>query len=155
MAITEGYTLNHGLAYAGMVADAEVNNTVTRLNKTGAPIPYGRFVSTVDFNAMKLAAAGDVIAGVTRRQLDHATPSNGTFAIQDKDDGGVLTMGAIWVEAGEVFAAGDLVKAEVTVGANQGKAIKATDENDALPNAVVTDYYADKQLVQISLKIGG
>lgn len=156
MAITEGYTINHGVAYAGMLADGELNNTVSRLNDTGAAIGYGLFVANDDdFDKMKLAGAGDTVIGVTRREMDHATPTGGAFAIQDKATGGVVTVGAIWVQAAEVFAVGDLVKNETTAGANLGKAIKATDDTDALPNMAVTGYDADKQLVKISLRIGG
>ena len=155
MAVQGGYTLNHGRAYAGMLADAQASNTVTRLNSTGAAIPFGRFVSTVGFSGMKLAGAGEAIAGVTRRILEHATPDVGAFAIQDNIDGAVVTMGSIWVEATEVFAAGDFVAAVTAAGADQGKASKAASAAAGVPNTVVVGYDADAKLVQVSMRVGG
>ena len=155
MSVQGGYTLNHGIAYAGMLADAQENNTVTRLNKTSAAIPFGRFVADDGFDGMKLPGTGDAIAGVTRRVLEHATPATGAFAIQQDADGGVVTFGSIWVEATEPFAAGDLVEAVTTAGADQGKASVAAAPTDAVPNTVVVGYDAEKQLVQVSIRVGG
>lgn len=156
MAITGGYTLNHGKAYAGMVADGELNNTVTRLNKTGAPIGFGLFVSAGDeFDRMQPATADARIIGVTRRELNHVTQTDGTYAIQDGMDGGVLTVGSIWVQAADEFEVGDQVAVELTAGADLGKAKKAAAPEDALEGATVVGYDADAELVQISLKIGG
>lgn len=156
MTVQGGYTLNHGIAYAGMLADLEVSNTVSRLNKTGAVINYGRFVTADGFDSIKLPSAStDVIVGVTRRQLDQATPVNDVFAIQDEQEAGVVTLGSIWVEATEAFAVGDLVAVVTTAGDDQGKASVAADATSALVGATVVNYNADKSLVQISLKIGG
>ena len=45
MAITStGYGLNHGNAFAGMVADDQVSNVVTKTNITAVTVPYGKGV---------------------------------------------------------------------------------------------------------------
>lgn len=155
MPVQGGYTLNHGIAYAGQLADLQASNTVTHLNKTSAAIPFGRFVADDGFDGMKLPATGEAIAGVTRRQLDHATPDSGAFAIQPDHDGGVVTLGSIWVEATEEFEAGDLVGVVVAAGADQGKAQVAANAAAAVPNTVVVGYDAERQLVQVSIRVGG
>lgn len=155
MAITGGYTLNHGKAYAGMLADGEVNNTVTRINNTASAIPYGVFVAADGFNGFKPVAAGAEIIGVTRRQLDQATPYGGKFEAQPTKDAGIVTLGSIWVQTTETFTRGDLVGVNTTAGADLGKAIIAADADAALLGATVVDFDAAAGLVQISLKIGG
>lgn len=154
MAITGGYTLNHGRAYAGEVADGELNNTISRLNGTTAAIEHGIFVAADGFNKFKPVATGAEVIGVTRRELDRVTETNGVFAIQPNTDGGILTVGTIWVKATEALARGDDVEVILT-GDDAGKVKKAATADDAFEGITVVDYDADAQLAKISLKIGG
>ena len=110
MPITGGYTLNHGDRYAGMVVDSQVNNSVSKLNKTGSVIPFGRFVVRDGEDAIKevthVTVAGDIV-GVLRRELNRAQSDGADSGAPDDRDASVLTVGTIYVETlGAVTAGG-------------------------------------------------
>src|SRR5690606_10025486 len=75
MPITGGYTLNHGDRYAGMVVDAQTSNSVSKLNKSGATVPWGVFVARDGddgFTTVGTGATAADIIGVLRREINRA-----------------------------------------------------------------------------------
>ena len=58
MAVQTSYSTTHAAAYAGMLADGEVNNNVSKLNGTDAVIPFGLGVIGSGEQEMALPDAG-------------------------------------------------------------------------------------------------
>ena len=58
MSVQNTYGIEHGIAYAGMVADMQLVNSVSRLNKTGSVIEYGKGVVSDGDNGMQLGTSG-------------------------------------------------------------------------------------------------
>lgn len=156
------YTLQHAKAIAGMVADSEVNNSISKLNNSAQTLQYGRFVARDgDTRMMPLAAdttAANVL-GVTRYELNRAQGITGDVAGVPPDrDGSILTMGAIYVESIVTAVAGAPAFAVVAQGADTGKVSNAAGATTTLAVAV-QGIYAEAatagQLAKISLRIGG
>lgn len=156
------YDLKHAKAIAGMVADGEVSNTISKVNKTAAIIPYGRFVARDGDDGVKalLAAstAADVV-GVTRYEVNRAQADVAVAGVPVERDGSIVTMGAIWVESIGTVAAGSPVFAVVAQNANTGKVAGAVGAAETLAVAVAGATFAEAavagQLAKVSLKIGG
>ena len=88
MAITStGYGLNHGNAFAGMVADDQVSNIVTKTNITATTVPYGKGVvrdttNNTETGIGTIAAATTTAAmfvGVAVRELNRAYNTGDTL----------------------------------------------------------------------------
>ena len=62
MAVQGGNALNHGVAYAGMVADGELSNAVSKVNKGTVNIAFGLGVVTDGDDGAKLPVAGSTAA---------------------------------------------------------------------------------------------
>lgn len=155
------YTLQHAKAVAGMVADSEVNNTISKVNTTAAVIPYGRFVARDGDQGMKALLATSIAAdvvGVTRYELNRAQADGTAMGVPVDRDGSVVTMGAIYVESIVTAVAGAPAFAVVAQGANTGKVSNAAGA-DATLAVAVQGVYAEAatagQLAKISLRIGG
>lgn len=155
------YTINHDRALAGMVADGEVNNTISKVNKSTATIPYGRFVARAGddgMNPLAAATASADILGVLRYEVNRAQ-TGATAGCPVDRDGSVLTMGAVYVETIAAVTAGAPVYAVVAQNANTGKAAAAVGADATLAVAVTGATFAESatagQLVKVSLKIGG
>jgi hypothetical protein len=121
MGITGGYTINHGDRYAGMVVNAELNNSVSKLNKSGATVHWGVFVARDGADGFKpvddtTTAAG--IIGVLRRELNRAQMDGSTGGAPDDRDATVLTVGTIYVPTLGGVTAGQDVYAVVGTAAN-------------------------------------
>lgn len=155
------YTLQHAKAVAGMLADSEVNNNISKVNKDVAVIPYGRFVAREGSDGMKLIAADTLaqnVLGVTRYELNRAQTDGAVMGVPVDRDGTVVTMGAIYVETIATAVAGAPAFAVVAQGANTGKVSNAVGAAATLAVAVQGVYaeHADVgQLAKISLRIGG
>lgn len=156
------YSLQHAKAVAGMVADAEASNTVSKVNTTAAVIPYGRFVARDGDTGMKALLAASVatdVVGVTRYELNRAYTATEALGVPVDRDGSVLTMGAIWVESIGTVAAGSPVFAVVAQGDDTGKAAGAAGSGATLAVAVTGAIFAEAavagQLAKVSLKVGG
>ncbi|RIY41957.1 structural cement protein Gp24 [Neopusillimonas maritima] len=121
MPITGGYTINHGDRYAGMVVDSEVNNSVSKLNKSGAVVPWGLFVARDGDDGFApvddTTTAPDVI-GVLRRELNRAQLDGATSGAPADRDASVLTAGVIYVQTLDAVSAGDDVYAVVGTAVN-------------------------------------
>lgn len=156
------YSLTHAKAIAGMVADGEVTNTISKVNNSAGVIPYGRFVARDGDTGMKplLAAstANDII-GVTRYEVNRAQAAGADAGVPVERDGSVLTMGPIWVESIGTVTAGSPVYAVVAQGDDTGKAAGAAGSGDTLAVAVSGAIFAEAavagQLAKVSLKVGG
>lgn len=156
------YTLQHAKAVAGMVADSEVNNTISKVNKSAQTLQYGRFVARAGDDGMNpllaTTTAADVL-GVTRYEVNRAQGLTGDVVGVPVDrDGSVVTMGAIYVESIVNAVAGAPAFAVVAQGANTGKVSNAAGA-DATLAVAVQGVYAEAatagQLAKISLRIGG
>lgn len=164
MSITGGYTLNHGDRYAGMVVDSQLNNSASKLNATGAVVPWGRFVARDGDTKFKQVAdttvAADII-GALRRELNRAQESS-VGAPEDRD-ATILTAGTIYVETLAGVTAGGAVY--VVVGASATPATKpgiasaaagaTTALAIALPGAKFLETTSAAGIVAVSLVIGG
>lgn len=100
MAVQGGYTINHNAAMAGMVADGQLLNTVSKLNKSASVyIPWGSGVVTDGENGAKLPVPGSTAAqfnGVVKYELNRAH-ADGTSGAIPQYDMTVVTEGVIWV----------------------------------------------------------
>jgi len=169
MPITGGYTLNHGDRYAGMVVDSELNNSVSKLNDTGAVIPWGRFVArdgSTKFKAVGIGTVAADIIGVLRRELNRAQADGDANGAPDERDAAVLTTGTIYVETlGAVTAGGDVYAVVGASGEPDTPAAKpgiaSADAGAAatlavkVPNAKFLETTSAAGIVAVSLVIGG
>jgi hypothetical protein len=99
MPVQGGNTIDHGAAYAGMVADLQLVNAVSKLNKGTVGIAYGKGVVTDGEDGAKLPESGSTAAqfvGVVKYELNRARTSTETGAVA-KYDMTVVTKGVIWV----------------------------------------------------------
>ena len=102
MPVQGGNAINHGVAYAGMVADGEVSNGVSKLNKGTVNIAYGLGVVSDGDDGAKLPVAASTalqFVGVVRRELNRAYTTTDVFGAVAKRDMTVETMAPIWVTA--------------------------------------------------------
>jgi len=164
MSVQGGNAINHLPAYAGMPADGEIYNHVSKLNAGPANIPYGYgVVSSGDDGAVlptSTSTAANFI-GVAVRELNRAYADNETFGAPVDRDMTVRTAGPIWVTA-RVAVTKDqpvyLVIGDGT-GTNQGQFsnVAGTGPTAAvlIPNAKWVSSAGAGALAKISLVIGG
>lgn len=156
------YSLQRAKAVAGMLADSEVNNNISKVNNSAQTIQYGRFVARDgDTGMLPLAAATTAqnILGVTRYEVNRAQGLTGNVVgVPPERDGTVVTMGAIYVESIVTAVAGAPAFAVVAQGSDTGKVSNAAGA-DATLAVAVQGIYAEAatagQLAKISLRIGG
>lgn len=157
------YDLQHSKAVAGMVADGELNNTISKVNNSAQTLQYGRFVARDGNNGMNpllpTTMAQDIL-GVLRYELNQAQGSTGAVAGVPPDrTGSVLTLGPIYVETIIDVSAGVPVYVVTGAGDNTGKVSNTagTGATAAVTFAGATFAESAKagELVKISLKIGG
>lgn len=164
MPITGGYTLNHGDRYAGMVVDAQLNNSVSKLNGSGAVVPWGRFVArdgATKFNPVDDTTTAANIIGALRRELNRAQDTD-VGAPADRD-ATVLTTGTIYVETlGAVTAGGAVyavIGASATPAAKPGIASAAAGAGATLAVAIsgakFLETTTEAGIAAVSLVIGG
>lgn len=165
MPVLGGYTLNHGDRYAGMVVDAQANNSVSKLNKSGATVPWGVFVAR---NGDGFAPVADTtvaanIIGVLRRELNRAQADGDVNGAPADRDASVLTVGTIYVTTLGAVAAGDPVYAVIgaagTPAANPGITNNAAGAAATLGVQIAGAKFLETTtgpgVVAISLVIGG
>lgn len=157
MPITGGYTLNHGDRYAGMVVDAQINNSVSKLNKSGGTVPWGVFVARDGDDGFTTVGAGadatDII-GVLRRELNRAQVDGATGGVPEDRDASVLTAGTIYVHTTGAVNQGDPVHV-VPGGADAGKATATATDNVAITGAKFIETTTGAGIAAVSLVIGG
>jgi hypothetical protein len=166
MSILGGYTINHGDRYAGMVVDAQANNSVSKLNTSSATVPWGTFVARDGADGFKpvtdTTVAADII-GALRRELNRAQADGDANGAPIDRDASVLTMGTIYVTTlGAVTAGGDVyvvVGASGTPAANPGIASTAAGTTATtavkLTGAKFIETTTGAGIAAVSLVIGG
>ena len=161
MAVQTTYSIDHAGAYTGMSADLQLCNTVSKLNKSGATIVFGKAVATDTEGSSRLVATGDTALdfnGVVKRELNRAYSDGETFGAPDGKDMTVITQGVVWVVAAEIIAVDD--QAFMRVGTtDQGDWSNAAGtgvtESISIPDAKFITAAAKGDLVKLSLGIGG
>lgn len=159
--LATSYGLNHGKAFAGMVADGELSNIISKLNTSDVTIPYGKAVFRDGEDAAILptdASTAGQFVGVAVRELNRAYMDGQAFGAVPHKDFSVLTAGVIWVTAAEAVTVG--APAFVRVGdTGTGDFAAAAGADDtlavAIPNAKFVSAGAAGSLVKISLVVGG
>lgn len=164
MPVQGGNAINHDIAYEGMVADGEVSNGVSKLNKGATNIAYGRGVVSDGDDGAKLPAAGSTalqFIGVVRRELNRAYTSTDVFGAVSKRDMTVETMAPIWVRPLVAVTKDDPVYLVIGdgTGANQGRFSNVAGTGPTLavliPSAKWVTTTGAGVLGKISLKVGG
>ncbi len=163
MSVQTTYSTKHGAAYAGLLADQQLSNTVSKLNKsTTVTIPFGYGVVTDGDNGAKLPVAASTAAqfiGVARYELNRAYTAGQTLGAVPQKDFSVVTRGVIWVTAADNVSKDDPVYVIVGDGTNQGKFSNAAGTGAtaavAVANAKWLDTVSSGALARISLSIGG
>lgn len=160
MPVIGGNSIDHGVAYAGQVADLQLCNAVSKLNKTGASIAYGKGVVTDDEQSAKLPEAGSTAAefnGVVKYELNRAR-QDGESGAPDGYDMTVVTTGPIWVTVLDTVAKDAPVYLRVgSTGTGDFSGVEGTGATLGvlLPNAKFLTSGDAGDLVKISLGLGG
>lgn len=100
MTVQTTYSIDHNEAYAGMKADQQAYNTVSKVNKGAVNIPFGKAIVTDGENGGKIAVGASVAAdfnGVAMRELNRAIADGDSLGAVPDRDFSVLTHGVIWV----------------------------------------------------------
>lgn len=158
MPVQTSYGLYMDAALPGMKADMQDYNTVSKLNKGTAVIPFGRAVFTDGDDGMKLPVTGSTAAqfiGITMRELTRAYTdaqiASGYGAVP-KYDSAVMTTGVIWVSPAVAVAKDDPVYVLIADGRLTN--VAGTD-NILIPNAKFVSSAGVGALAKVSLVIGG
>jgi hypothetical protein len=161
MPVQGGYTINHNPALAGMVADGQLINSVSRLNKSGANIAYGKGVVTDGEYGAKLPVPASTAAqfnGVLKYELNRAhTDAAPSGAVPDYDMT-ILSAGAIWVKVLDTVVKDDPVYLRVgatDAGDFSGVVGTGVTLGVLIPNAKFVSGGAAGSLVKISMTVGG
>ena len=164
MAITStGYGLNHGNAFAGMVADDQVSNVVTKTNITATTVPYGKGVvrdtttnTETGIGTIATTTTAAMFVGVAVRELNRAYNTGDTFGAVPTKDFSVLTAGTIWVTVRETVVPGDAACLIINA-TNPGDFKKTAGANDAvaITGAKFLTGATTGNLAKLSLVVGG
>ena len=160
MSVQGGNTIDHIMAYAGMVADMQLVNGVSKLNKGTVGIAYGKGVVTDGEDGAKLPESGSTAAqfvGVVKYELNRARTSTETGATA-KYDMTVVTKGVIWVTVLDTVAKDAPVYVRVGstgTGDFSGVVGAGVTLGVLVANAKFLTGGTAGQLVKISLGLGG
>lgn len=153
------YSTTHGAAYAGMLADQQLYNTVSKLNKsTTVTIPFGRGVVTDGDDGAKLPVSGSTTAqfvGITMRELTRAYREGDVFGAVPVRDFAVITQGVVWVPAAVTVAKDDPVYMVLADGTFSNVIGTGATLAVLVNNAKWVSSAATGVLAKISLGIGG
>lgn len=164
MSVQGGNAINHNAAYAGMPADGQISNDVSKVNKGTVGIPFGYGVVTDGDDGAKLPVSASTAAnfvGVAVRELNRAYTESEVFGAQAKRDFTVRTSGVIWVTASVAVTKDQPVYLIVGdgTGTNQGKFSNVVGAAATLavlvPDAKWVSSAGAGALAKISLNIGG
>jgi hypothetical protein len=101
MTVQTTYSIDHNVAYAGMVFTLQPWNGVSRLNKGTAVIPYGKGVVTDGEDGSKLPTAASTAAeynGVVMYELNRAQQDGNVAGGVPGQDMTVVPFGAVYVK---------------------------------------------------------
>lgn len=161
MAISGGYTINHNAAYAGMVADGQLCNTISRLNKGTANILFGKGLVSDGDDGAKLptaTSAANEFNGVLKYELNRAHTDAAPEGALPKYDMTLVNTGVIWVTVLDDVDKDDAVYLRVGAtgtGDFSGIVGAAATLGVLLPRAKFVSSAAAGTLVKISLGLGG
>lgn len=163
MSVQTTYSTEHAVAYAGMKADAQLCNVVSKLNKTGATIPYGLGVVSDGEDGAALPTNDTVPAdfiGVVMYEVNRAQADGDVAGIPQDYDGSVITHGVVWVEVLDTVAKDAPVYLRVgSTGTGKFSGVAGTDgdpdEGQLISGAKFLTGGDAGDLVKISLGIGG
>lgn len=160
MPVLGGNTIDHGKAYAGMVADLQLVNTVSKLNKGTVGIAYGKGLVTDGEDGAKLPESGSTAAqfvGINKYELNRARTSTETGATA-KYDMTLVTAGVVWVTVLDTVAKDAPVYLRVgSTGTGNFSGVVGTGATLGvlIPNAKFVTGGTAGQLVKVSLVVGG
>lgn len=162
MTVQTTYAIDHAEAYAGMKADQQAYNTVSKLNKGAVNIEYGKAIVTDGEDGGKLPTGASVAKdfnGVAMRELNRAIADGDSLgAVPDKDFT-VFTHGAIWVTVLDTVVKDDPVYMRIGatgIGDFSGIIGAGVTEGILLPDHVKFVTGGDAgDLVKISIGVGG
>ena len=161
MTVQGGNAIEHAAKLKGQLADQQLHNTVSRLNKSGAGIGYGLGVVSDGEGAAVLPDSGSVLAefnGVVMRELNRATADGATFEVPDLHDMTVITEGVVWVTVLDTVAkdADVFLRIGATgLGDFSGVVGTGVTLGIQITNAKFLTGGDAGELVQISLGLGG
>ncbi|MDY8108265.1 hypothetical protein U0C82_03760 [Fulvimarina sp. 2208YS6-2-32] len=149
MALQTTYLDDMPVAYAGMVANTELADIISRTVEDAA-LPFGKAVTqgTGDKSVHPTTTGDASTLGVS--VLSNATENSTVNGYPQGDTAAILIKGVIWVTADGAVAAGDDVTVTVATGAYGTKAAGAGVL--AVPNARWETSAADGALAQLRLK---
>jgi len=165
MAVQTTYNTEHAAAYAGMPADGQLCNTVSRLNASGATIAYGLGVvtdTTVTTSDAATVPTGASTAaqfnGVVMREVNRAYADGETFGALNERDMTVINQGVVWVEVLDTVAKDAPVYLRVGATGNgkfSGVVGSGATLGVLIPDAKFVSGGEAGDLVKISLGLGG
>lgn len=161
MPVQTSYSTTHNPAYAGMPADLQLCNMVSKLNASGDVIPYGKGVVSDGENAAQLPDASSTaneFAGVAMYELNRAQFDGAMDGAVNGYDFTSITVGPVWVIAAATVVKDDPVF--LRVGATQNGDFSNAAGTGAtlsvqIPNAKFLSGGNAGDLVKISLGVGG
>ncbi len=162
MPVLGGNAIDHGKAYAGLVADDQLSNTVSGLVTGSANVAYGsavfRGTNAGEVTAGSAASTAEQFVGVLKYELNRAYATGQTFGAVVDMDASVVTVGVIWVQVAEAVTAG--APAFAGLGATvRGKWAAAEGAAAtlavAIPNAKFLDAAGANGLARVSIVVGG
>ncbi len=162
MPVIGGNSIDHGVAYAGMVADGQLLNAVSRLNTSDDSIAFGKGVATdtVNEGGAILPSPTTTAAqfnGVVKRELNRAHEDGDTGAIAGYDMT-VVTEGVVWVTVLDTVAKDAAVYWRVgATDAGDFSGIVGTGDTLGvlISNAKFLSAGEAGDLVKVSLGLGG
>ena len=162
MPVIGGNSIDHGVAYAGMVADGQLLNAVSRLNTSSASIAFGKGVVTDTVNeggAILPTSTSTALQfnGIVKRELNRAHEGSDTGAIVDYDMT-VITEGVVWVTVLDTVAKDSPVYLRVGAtdpGDFSGVIGTGVTLGVLISNAKFLSAGAAGDLVKVSLGLGG
>jgi hypothetical protein len=160
MAVVGGNAINHGAAYAGMVADLQLANTVSKLNKGAVGIAYGKGLVTDGDDGAKLPLSGSTAAqfvGINKYELNRARTATEVGA-PAKLDMTLVTAGVVSVTVLDTVTKDAPVYLRVGATGNgdfSGIVGTGATLGVLIPNAKFLTGGTAGQLVKVSLVVGG
>lgn len=160
MAVLGGNTIDHGVAYAGQVADLQLCNKISKLNQSGASIAYGKGVVTADEQSAELPTVTSTATefnGVLVYELNRAR-QDGESGAPDGYDMTLVTQGVIWVKVLDTVAKDAPVYLRVgATGAGDFSGVEGATVTLGvlIPGAKFLTAGDAGDLVKISLGLGG
>ncbi len=161
MAVQTTYTIDHAEAYAGMKADQQLNNTVSKLNKGATNILFGKAIVSDGENGGKVAVGASVAKdfnGVAMRELNRAIADGDALGAVAGHDFTVITHGVVWVTVLDTVVKDDPVYMRVgatSIGDFSGIVGTGVTLGVILPDVKFITGGDAGDLVKISIGLGG